>query len=156
MTGSMMEGMSEMPSKEVRKNSRETVMISPSHFKGHDLIDVRSYFRKSGSDELLPTQKGLALPVDAVPAVIDALIWALGQANDGSDERRVPSAALDKLAKIAWETLKRHGSPVHWDSAEKMILSSTGEEFTKWDLHYVLATRGDLFDRVDNGVYRAK
>ena len=63
----------------------------------------------------------------------------------------------DKLAKMAWETLKRHGSPVHWDSAEEEPAPrSAGEEFAKWDLHGLLATRGDLFDRMDNGVYKAK
>src|SRR5262249_42856361 len=140
-----------MPSREISKNRRDMLRITPSRYEGYDLIDIRVYSPKPGTRELVPTKKGVSVAVDLVPTLIDALIWALGQACDtdpASPERRLSSSDLDRLAQLAWSALKRHGSPVHWDMAERIVLTDHNQ-FSKWDLHYVLATRNDLFERTD-------
>jgi hypothetical protein len=147
-----------MPVREFSKNNRETVRVTPNTFQGYDLIDIRVYAPNRETGEVVPTKKGISLNVDTVPELIDAVIWALGQPCDEpaeSPERHLEPARAEELAAAAWQALRDHGTAVHWDSAEKMVLSRvTG--FTKWDLHYVLATRTDLFERTDRARYRAR
>jgi hypothetical protein len=105
-----------------------------------------------------PTKKGIALNVDTIPELIDALVWALGQPCDENPElpeRKLTQPDADRLADAAWRKLEKHGSAVHWDTVEKMVLPGL-KEFTKWDLHYVLATRADLFERTGRACYRAR
>lgn len=147
-----------MPSREIQKNTRAVVRVTPSVFEGHELINIRVYAPDKETKELVPTRQGVALNIDLIPDLIQALEWSLGQACDAdgdSQERPLPPAGGDDLAKLAWNALSKHGSAVHWDSAEKMILSK-GDHYSKWDLHYVLATRRDLFENVGRGCFRAK
>ncbi len=146
-----------MPFREFPKNTRETVRVIPSIYEGHDLINIRVY-AKNRDGQMVPTQKGISINVDAVPELLDNLAWALGQPCDpdpGSPEKILQQTDADRLATITWEVLRKHGSAVHWDSAERMVLSEA-PDFSKWDLHYVLATRRDLFERVDRAAYRAR
>jgi hypothetical protein len=146
-----------MPFREFSKNTRETVRVTPTRYEGHDLIDIRVY-AKNREGEIVRTTKGISINVDTIPELIDDLIWALGQSCNADPERpeRILSQAdAERLATIAWDTLGKHGSAVHWDSAERIVLSKA-PEFSKWDLHYVLATRTDLFERVDRAAYRAR
>ena len=147
-----------MPVREFPKNNRDTIRVTPNKFEGYDLIDVRVYAPNRETGEVIPTKKGISINVDTVPELIDALIWALGQSCDVSPE--CPELLLEpqraeQLANAAWQVLRDHGTAVHWDSAEKMVLSRIGG-FTKWDLHYVLVTRPDLFERTDRARYRAR
>jgi hypothetical protein len=146
-----------MPSREFTKNAREIVRVTPTVYEGHELIDIRVYVNNRSTGELGPTRKGIALNVDLVPELIDALTWALGQPCNSqfeSDERRLTSDEADQLAAAAWRTLHDHGTAVHWDSAEKLVLSKL-KGFSKWDLHYVLSTRKDLFERIGQ-TFRAR
>jgi hypothetical protein len=146
-----------MPFREFPKNTRETVRVTPSIYEGHDLINIRVY-AKNREGETVPTPKGLSINVDTVPELLESLTWVLGQPCDSdpnTSERVLSPPDADRLAGIAWEVLRKHGSAVHWDSAERMVLSEA-PEFLKWDLHYVLATRPDLFERVDRAAYRAR
>jgi hypothetical protein len=148
-----------MAHREFAKNSREMVRVTPSIYEGHELIDIRVYAKSRETGEITPTRKGVALNVDTIPELIDALVWALGQPCEAkpekSDEQKMDTSAADKLAETAWKVLAQHGSAVHWDSAEKIVLSSI-KGFNKWDLHYVLATRTDLFERTKPGCFRAR
>ena len=146
-----------MPFREFSKNTRETVRVTPTTYEGHDLINIRVY-AKNREGQIVPTPKGISINVDTIPELIDDLIWALGQPCDPdpeSPERVLSHADAERLATIARDTLGKHGSAVHWDSAERIVLSQA-PEFSKWDLHYVLATRTDLFERVDRAAYRAR
>ena len=147
-----------MPFREFSKNTREFIRVGPTLFEGHDLIDIRVYARDYRTGELAPTKRGISLNLDTVPELVDSLFWALGQAcNDDSDlpERRLAEADAAALADVAWDCLRKHGRALHWDSVERMALGGD-DDFTKWDLHYVLATRSDLFERVDRACYRAR
>jgi hypothetical protein len=148
-----------MPSKEIAKNRRDIIKVTPGQYHDHDLIDIRVYFPDKETGKLAPSRKGISVAVDLVPELIDALTWALGQPCDAepeSEERRLTDADADRLAQSAWSALQKHGSAVHWDSAEKMVLGAGLKEFTKWDLHYVLSVRKDLFERLDNGCFKAR
>jgi hypothetical protein len=145
-----------MPHKEFAKNARELLRVTPTKFEGHDLIDVRIFVPLGGRTG--PTKKGVTIQVDLIPDLIDALTWALGQpcSIDGSAEEATQSPTrLSSLAEAAWQALKAHGSVVHWDSAERIVLTPALKDFSKWDLHYVLAVRKDLFERVGPGQFRA-
>lgn len=146
-----------MPFREIIKNSRETIRVTPGRYEGHDLINIRVYARTK-NDEAIPTKKGVSINVDIVPELIDALAWSIGQPCDITDdapERHLSPSEADQLAQIAWRILSKHGSSVHWDTAERMVLSET-EAFSKWDLHNILVTRPDLFERTGGACYRAR
>ena len=71
-----------------------------------------------------------------------------------AEARQLSQSDQNVLAKRTWEILSKHGSAVHWDSAEKMVFHEV-KGFSKWDLHYVLVTRKDLFERVGPGCFKA-
>ena len=148
-----------MAYREIRKNSSETVRVSATRYQGHDLIDVRIFARTRGG-EITATRKGVSLNVDQVPDLLECLEWALQQACDESPDRTEETSLnpgqADLLAVEAHRVLSKHGLPVHWDLAEAMALEKPEmAQFTKWQLHYVLATRRDLFIKEDTGCFRA-
>jgi hypothetical protein len=147
-----------MAFRQFAKNNSETVRVTANTFQGHDLIDIRIYAKNFSTGEVGPTRKGISLNVDVVPELINALTWALGQQCDpdpASPERLLEPQAAERLASATWQALRNHGSAVHWDSIERMVLSDL-REFSKWDLHYVLASRKDLFEWAGNGCFRAR
>jgi Transcriptional Coactivator p15 (PC4) len=151
--------MTQMPFRELQKNQSQTVRVTPTVYEGYELVDVRIYALNRSTGEIGPTRRGISLNVDAIPELIDALTWALGQPcseNGAAPERVLESAAADRLAQLAWRALRDHGSAVHWDMAERIVLGVGTKEFSKWDLHFVLATRTDLFESVGQGRFRAR
>jgi len=46
--------------KKIHKSETEMVYVSFKEFKGHKLVDVRTYFRPHTGEELVPSQKGVA------------------------------------------------------------------------------------------------
>ncbi len=148
-----------MAYREFKKNSSETVRISATRYQGHDLIDVR-IFARTREGEITVTRKGVSLNVDQIPDLLECLEWALQQAcdenPDRTEEHPLNSDQADLLAAEAHRVLSKHGLPVHWDLAESMVLERPEmAQFTKWQLHYVLATRRDLFIKEDTGCFRA-
>ncbi|PWR24214.1 transcriptional coactivator p15/PC4 family protein [Zavarzinia aquatilis] len=57
---------------EIVKNRRETVRVSLSEYEGHDLANLRVWFRAE-DDQMRPGKAGLALRIDRVPALIEGL-----------------------------------------------------------------------------------
>ena len=64
--------MSEVISK-LSKNSRETIFLSLSEFKGRRLVDIRVHVPGDQEDEWVPTRKGVSLAVSLYPAFKQAL-----------------------------------------------------------------------------------
>jgi hypothetical protein len=61
----------------VPKNSIEDVRISLNRFNGHDLVDVRTFTEpRTGRGERIPTKAGVSLRIEALPALITALVRA--------------------------------------------------------------------------------
>jgi hypothetical protein len=64
--------MSEIISK-LSKNSRETIFLSLSEFKGRRLVDIRVHVPGEEEGEWVPTRKGVSLAVSLYPAFKQAL-----------------------------------------------------------------------------------
>ena len=64
--------MSEAISK-LSKNSRETIFLSLSEFKGRRLVDIRVHVPGDQEGEWVPTRNGVSLAVSLYPAFKQAL-----------------------------------------------------------------------------------
>ncbi len=133
--------------------------MAATKYQGHDLIDVRVFARKKGG-EIIATRKGVSLNVDQIPDLLECLEWALQQPceedPDRAEERCMTATDAERLALETHRVLSQHGLSVHWDTVEAMVLDRPEMmRFTKWDLHYVLTIRRDLFVKDDSGCFRA-
>lgn len=54
------------------KNGREEVQISLDQFNGHDLVNIRVFYRTE-SGEMRPGKQGLAIKVEQFPDLLAAL-----------------------------------------------------------------------------------
>lgn len=54
------------------KNSREEVKISLDQFNGHDLVNIRVFYRTESGDTR-PGKQGLAIKVELLPDLMAAL-----------------------------------------------------------------------------------
>ena len=56
------------------KNAREEIRIKLTNFKGHDLIDIRSWIKPiSSKEEPQPTKKGITIKVEQITELVNAL-----------------------------------------------------------------------------------
>ena len=74
----------------VPKNAREEIRIDLTEYRGHDLIDCRTY-ANNGVD-FIPTKKGITLSISHLPALIKGLRLAESEARecgllDAGDDR---------------------------------------------------------------------
>ncbi len=140
------------------KNKSQVIHITPSLYADYDVIDIRIY-AKNKQGEWVPTKRGVTLNVDQIPELIKGLEWALQQPCTQSTSEP-PEPLLSKedeedLASYAYEALKKHGVTVHWDTAELIVLKAAKmKKYSKWQLHYVLATRKDLFKLEGSGCFK--
>ena len=56
----------------IKKNSRESIVISQTEFKGNDLVDIRTFFT-NGVGELSPTKKGITVRLEKLDELVAAL-----------------------------------------------------------------------------------
>ena len=61
----------------IKKNSRESIVISQTEFKGNDLVDIRTFFT-NGEGELSPTKKGITVRLEKLDELV-ATLSALSQ-----------------------------------------------------------------------------
>jgi len=52
------------------------IRVSISHYRGHDLVDLRAFWQPDGEDELKPTKKGVSFHGEQLPELIGALTKA--------------------------------------------------------------------------------
>ena len=57
----------------LEKGKTQEIRIRRTHWKGRDYIDVRLFISKDATGERIPTRKGITLPPDLLPDLIDAL-----------------------------------------------------------------------------------
>ena len=148
-----------MAVREFEKNKKETVRIIAKQYQGLEIVDMRVW-TKTRSGDVIPTRKGLAINIDQVPDLINALEWALLQPSSEvpEDEPEIERARtdLDALATQTHSVLKQHGTAVHWDTIVRMSLDNAEmKNFTKWDVHHVLATYWHLFRLSGDGCFSA-
>jgi hypothetical protein len=63
------------------RNAREVIRIRLDTFNGHDIVDLRTWFRAEDGS-LRPGRAGLTLSTRHLPALADALTKALASASD--------------------------------------------------------------------------
>lgn len=56
----------------IPKNSNEEILVSLDNFQGHDLLNMRVWFRASDG-EMRPGRKGLSVNVALIPELLGAL-----------------------------------------------------------------------------------
>ena len=71
----------------IEKNSRESIVVSETEYKGNKYVDVRVFY-KDTDGSLKPTRKGVSLR----PEKIAELVTALAAAVDGSIEAVVDNS----------------------------------------------------------------
>jgi hypothetical protein len=64
----------------IEKNSRESIVVSETEYKGNKYIDVRVFY-KDGK-HLKPTKKGISLRPEQVSALITALTTRIDASVD--------------------------------------------------------------------------
>lgn len=56
----------------IRKSAANEVWIILKKYKGKDLCDIREYFMPDNSPDWLPTKKGVSIPLEMLPEIVDA------------------------------------------------------------------------------------
>lgn len=59
----------------IPKNSKQEIRVSLDHFQGHDLLNMRVWYR-TDQGEMRPGKQGLAVRLAILPDLIHALIQA--------------------------------------------------------------------------------
>ena len=66
-----------------KKNSRESIVVSKSEYKGMDIIDIRTFFTNE-KGELSPTKKGVTIRAEKFNDFLNTLS-AFSQATEQED-----------------------------------------------------------------------
>lgn len=66
----------------IPKNAREEIRVSVDDFQGHRLCNVRVWYREG--DELRPGKQGIALRLDLLPQLVEALRRAAQDTEGGA------------------------------------------------------------------------
>ena len=61
------------PVLKMEKSETEMIYVAVKEFKGHKLVDVRTYFRPHSGEDLVPSQKGVAFKLNTLEDVKEAL-----------------------------------------------------------------------------------
>ena len=56
-----------------QKNKFQEVRIGIREFKGNDLVDIRTWTMTQGSEEMVPTAKGVSINISLLPELRKAL-----------------------------------------------------------------------------------
>ena len=56
-----------------KKNKFQEVRVGIREFKGNDLVDIRTWTMTQGTDELVPTAKGVSININLLPDLKKAL-----------------------------------------------------------------------------------
>lgn len=58
------------------KNSREEIRVQLREFKGHQLLDIRTFYFTSEGGEPKPSPKGISLAIRLMPQLKEAILEA--------------------------------------------------------------------------------
>ena len=56
-----------------QKNKFQEIRVGIREFKGNDLIDIRTWTMTQGTDEMVPTAKGVSINIHLLPELRKAL-----------------------------------------------------------------------------------
>lgn len=57
-----------------KKNKFQEIRVGIREFKGNDLIDIRTWTMTQGSEEMVPTAKGVSINVSLLPELKKAIV----------------------------------------------------------------------------------
>jgi len=57
-----------------RKNKFQEIRVGVREFKGNDLIDIRTWTMTQGTEEMVPTAKGVSINIHLLPDLKKALM----------------------------------------------------------------------------------
>ena len=57
-----------------QKNKFQEVRVGIREFKGNDLIDIRTWTMTQGTDEMVPTAKGVSLNISLLPQLKESIL----------------------------------------------------------------------------------
>ena len=57
-----------------KKNKFQEIRVGVREFKGNDLVDIRTWTMTQGSDDMVPTAKGVSINVQIFKDLKDALL----------------------------------------------------------------------------------
>lgn len=63
----------------IRKNVREQIRITREEFKGHDILNIRVFYRNE--EQWRPGKQGLAIRMELLPELLNALHEVSDQAE---------------------------------------------------------------------------
>ena len=79
----------------IRKNSAEEIWVTLGKFEGHDLLNVRAYFRSV--EGFRPTRKGIALDVSKMQELNDALREFIEENADVAKVVAIPKNPTEEI-----------------------------------------------------------
>ena len=59
--------------KTFKKNKFQEIRVGIREFKGNDLIDIRTWTMTQGTDEMVPTAKGVSLNISLLPQLKESI-----------------------------------------------------------------------------------
>ena len=68
------------------KNASEEVRVQLREFRGHQLLDMRVYFRPDDGSEPRPTRKGLSVSINLMPKLLEAVQAAMAELKASQPE----------------------------------------------------------------------
>ena len=57
-----------------RKNKFQEIRVGIREFKGNDLIDIRTWTMTQGTEEMVPTAKGVSINISLLPELKKSLV----------------------------------------------------------------------------------
>ena len=88
----------------IEKNSRESIVISNTEYKGNKYVDIRVFYKNGPDDELKPTRKGVSLRPEQVAALVTAL-------TDQATDEELDGIVVDKksfpIRMLVWFIVKK-------------------------------------------------
>ena len=61
---------------QIEKNSREEIRVQLREFKGHQLLDIRTFYFTSEGGEAKPSPKGVSVAIRLLPQLKEAVLEA--------------------------------------------------------------------------------
>ncbi|MCD4781385.1 MAG: transcriptional coactivator p15/PC4 family protein [Candidatus Omnitrophica bacterium] len=56
-----------------QKNKFQEIRVGIREFKGNDLVDIRTWTMTQGTEEMVPTAKGVSINIHLLPDLVKAL-----------------------------------------------------------------------------------
>jgi len=90
-----------------KKNAREAVGVACTEWKGESRVDLRIYVQAIGEEELVPTKKGISIPLELFPEVLEG-VRRLGDVMSSDKVVAVISRSVNSQIRVGANTFHGH------------------------------------------------